>query len=357
MCITSKLCYGQLGTYGLVPESLHARKSCKFCLLDARSFHEMASFRHLHAPTWPRQLQICRPSQDPHRPLFPQDLPLSFPACRPVLASAPHTDPGCRCPFQLIGLAERRLECKEKIAVVGVAIAYAHGTEFSRNHPPRRRFSGGANARMRCAAFRVLRGQEDLSVPRNLRPGGVHMTISRSTQGPGPELEPVKRGVETKLECSVESMGSPEGGSSHARAAVVAPDSPPRDFPPEAGPPFPFPCSQPLQLILPLPWPSLDCRWQHGVMPKLPPKPVPLGRCSEKGCVFPAAGPHGRCRQHQRQWSEPGLYSSHQPTSALVEQGKFGPVRPEWVEDAKAGHTYDRRRMAAEREHFLREQQ
>jgi hypothetical protein len=40
-----------------------------------------------------------------------------------------------------------------------------------------------------------------------------------------------------------------------------------------------------------------------------------------------------------------------------VEQGRFGPVRPEWVEDAKAGHAYDRRRMAAEREHFLREQQ
>src|SRR2546421_11515211 len=34
-------------------------------------------------------------------------------------------------------------------------------------------------------------------------------------------------------------------------------------------------------------------------------------RCSEKGCVFPAAGQGtGKCRQHQRQHREPALFSS-----------------------------------------------
>ncbi len=71
--------------------------------------------------------------------------------------------------------------------------------------------------------------------------------------------------------------------------------------------------------------------------------------------MFPA-GPGGMCRQHELQWQEPGLYASHQPTSALLEQGKFGPIRPEFLRDPKTGHIYDRRRMAVERESFLGEQ-
>jgi hypothetical protein len=183
------------------------------------------------------------------------------------------------------------------------------------------------------------------------------MRISQSTLRPGPELETAKHGVGTKLKYCVESAESPEDASPLPSEGAVAPNWAPPDGRPESGSPLPFPHSRPLQLSLPLAWPSLERQWQPGLVPKLPPKPMPLGRCLEKGCVFPAAGSHGRCLQHQRQWSEPGFYSSHQPTSALLEQGKFGPARPQWVEGARAGHGYDRRRMAAEREHFLREQQ
>ena len=202
-----------------------------------------------------------------------------------------------------------------------------------------------------------FKGPEARAYPGDLQPGGVHMTVSQSTQRPRPELRPAQYAVGTKPEFPVKSMTSREDPLPLPGVSIVTSDSSAGKDQPEAGPPFPFGRSQPSQLILPLAWPSPDQRWQQGFAPKLPPKPVPLARCSEKGCVFPAAGPQGRCLQHQRQWSEPGFYSSHQPTSALLEQGRFGPVRPEWLEDAKAGHAQDRRRMAAEREHFLREQQ
>jgi len=94
--------------------------------------------------------------------------------------------------------------------------------------------------------------------------------------------------------------------------------------------------------------------------PKLKPRAVMLtmpGRCVEKGCVFPAmpvAG--GRCVHHQRQQQEPGLYSSRQPSSAVVAQGKFGPPRVEEIEREERGtRVEDRRRMFKERERFLAE--
>jgi hypothetical protein len=94
--------------------------------------------------------------------------------------------------------------------------------------------------------------------------------------------------------------------------------------------------------------------------PKMKPKPVTLnllGRCVEKGCVFPAApGVEGRCLHHQRQRQEPGLYSSHQPSSALVGRGKFGPPRAEEFEPGAGKRGLDRRRLMAERERFLNEQ-
>ena len=94
--------------------------------------------------------------------------------------------------------------------------------------------------------------------------------------------------------------------------------------------------------------------------PKVKPKPVTLrlrGRCVEKGCVFPAvSGPEGKCLHHQRQQYEPGLYSSHQPSSALVGRGKFGPARTEEVGPAVSRRGLDRRRLMAERERFLNEQ-
>ena len=163
MYVTSRLCELELGTYGLVPGSLNTRKSRKFCPLDTRSSHEMASFRHPHATTGPRQLQIHSSSQDPHWPLCPQDMPSSLPTCRPLPALAPHTDPGRRCTFQLTGLAERRLESKEKIATQAVAIAYVHGLNFPVYHPPRLRPSGGSGFPEPNFAFQ---GAGDLSVQR-----------------------------------------------------------------------------------------------------------------------------------------------------------------------------------------------
>jgi hypothetical protein len=94
--------------------------------------------------------------------------------------------------------------------------------------------------------------------------------------------------------------------------------------------------------------------------PKMKPRAVMLsmpGRCVERGCVFPAMpGAGGRCMHHQRQQQEPGLYSSQQPSSALVARGKFGPPRIEEIERAEERREHqDRRRLMAEREQFLSE--
>jgi len=169
MYVTSRLCELELGTYGLVPGSLNTRKSRKFCPLDTRSSHEMASFRHPHATTGPRQLQIHSSSQDPHWPLCPQDMPSSLPTCRPLPALAPHTDPGRRCTFQLTGLAERRLECKQKIAAVVAAIAYVDSTECPRIPPsPAAIFTWrGRPHALRCISLSKRSG--DLGVHRTLQ--------------------------------------------------------------------------------------------------------------------------------------------------------------------------------------------
>lgn len=112
----------------------------------------------------------------------------------------------------------------------------------------------------------------------------------------------------------------------------------------------------PVQLLLPFSWPPLACPGQGFGSPKIPPRSMswqPLGRCVEKGCVFPAIDGEGRCRQHQRQWREPGFYSSRQPSSALIEQGRFGGAQLEYFGEPKGCHAYDRRRLATEREGFL----
>lgn len=80
------------------------------------------------------------------------------------------------------------------------------------------------------------------------------------------------------------------------------------------------------------------------------------GRCSEKGCVFPAEpGAGGKCVHHRRQQQEPSLYCSHQPSSAFVERSKFGPPREEELGQACQRRAFDRRRQVVERERFLRE--
>lgn len=84
--------------------------------------------------------------------------------------------------------------------------------------------------------------------------------------------------------------------------------------------------------------------------PAVPPNP----RCSEKGCVFPAAsGTSGQCRQHERQSREPILFSSHQPTHEVLERSRFNV--PENEVETGASRSRDRRRLEALREAFLEE--
>jgi hypothetical protein len=80
--------------------------------------------------------------------------------------------------------------------------------------------------------------------------------------------------------------------------------------------------------------------------------PDHMPRCSEKGCVFPAIwGETGRCRQHDRQYCEPALFRSQQPTMLLLDRAKFGMLDSE-SEQQQAG-SRDRRRLAKLREAFL----
>ena len=75
-------------------------------------------------------------------------------------------------------------------------------------------------------------------------------------------------------------------------------------------------------------------------------------RCREKGCVFPAArSESGRCLQHDRQYSEPALFHSQQPSMLLLDQAKFGLPDSE-PDDSRAR---DRRRFAVLREANLDE--
>jgi len=72
-------------------------------------------------------------------------------------------------------------------------------------------------------------------------------------------------------------------------------------------------------------------------------------RCSEKGCVFPAASPDsGKCVYHTRQQEEPVLFRSHQPTGLFLDPARMGPSEREYDGSRKR----DRRRMAALWEQF-----
>jgi len=75
-------------------------------------------------------------------------------------------------------------------------------------------------------------------------------------------------------------------------------------------------------------------------------------RCSEKGCVFPAAG-HGtvKCRQHQRQHCEPALFSSLQPSTLLLDRAKFG--LPDSDSEPPVSRSSDRHRLTKLWQAFL----
>jgi hypothetical protein len=212
------------------------------------------------------------------------------------------------CSFRTTGLPERRLECKKKISVRApsnrlrarclspLAVSVRDGSE-----------DGPEGSHPCCRKFQSLKAS-DIG---NAWPGGIHMTSTESVPEPVP--------------CGAGQSASPQP-------------------------------LRPVQLALPFSWPPLACSSQGPAIPKIPPASVawqPLGRCRERGCVFPAIDAEGRCRSHQRQWREPVFYSSHQPSSALIEQGRFGPARLDYPGDPKGSYSSDRRRMAAEREDFL----
>lgn len=94
-----------------------------------------------------------------------------------------------------------------------------------------------------------------------------------------------------------------------------------------------------------MPWkPASISPAKHQAAPSAP------ARCSEKGCVFPGApGTGGKCLHHLRQSKEPILFSSYQPTRAVLDRGRF--EIPD--EEVDTSRTHDRRKMAAIREAFL----
>jgi hypothetical protein len=72
-------------------------------------------------------------------------------------------------------------------------------------------------------------------------------------------------------------------------------------------------------------------------------------RCSEKGCVFPAASSgSGKCAYHMHQQEEPTLFRSHQPTGLLLDPARMAPTEKEYDGSRKR----DRRRMAELWERF-----
>lgn len=69
-------------------------------------------------------------------------------------------------------------------------------------------------------------------------------------------------------------------------------------------------------------------------------------RCSEKGCVFPAArATTGKCLDHDRRRCVPELFQSLQPSMLLLDQAKY--ILPDSeFEDTRH---LDRRRLAGDR--------
>jgi hypothetical protein len=74
------------------------------------------------------------------------------------------------------------------------------------------------------------------------------------------------------------------------------------------------------------------------------------GRCSERGCVFPAEeNALGFCFYHERQQLEPALFCSWQPTWIIVNRAATGLD----VCDPGDDRSHDRRRLAAQRDAFF----
>lgn len=123
-----------------------------------------------------------------------------------------------------------------------------------------------------------------------------------------------------------------------------------------APPQVPIPAAA--SAVLPFPQ-AVPFAWRPASIPRPGAEPVAAlqlvpassGRCAEKGCVFPAAGSEGKCLQHLRQSQEPILFSSWQPTRAVMERARF--ELPS--DDTGPSRSTDRRQLLAIREAFLEE--
>lgn len=98
------------------------------------------------------------------------------------------------------------------------------------------------------------------------------------------------------------------------------------DDPPVSRPRFPGQCSTSrLQVATAPPLPAPQSAASPPWLLAKPPRPDGyLPRCTEKGCVFPQARPDsGKCRQHERQFREPDLFVTRQPSVLLLDRAKF----------------------------------
>jgi len=260
-------------------------------------------------------------------------------------------------------LSERRLECKQIIYKNCHSSSLDGAGPLALHDPcPPGRFAAwtasrpttGASGNIRPDARPIRafgRSQADLSLDTSI-------IVVRKTPGAvlGRPTAPAERDRVLRLPAQVLSSNLQFSKRSHLMgAAKRCPDEP-------------EPVTRPLALSallsatqIPLPLPGIaPPPGQLALPPKIKPKavmPTLPGRCLEKGCVFPAApGGGGRCLNHLRQQQEPALYCSYQPSSALVARSKFGPPKADELERVdKRG--VDRRRLMAERERFLNEQQ
>lgn len=101
--------------------------------------------------------------------------------------------------------------------------------------------------------------------------------------------------------------------------------------------------------LAPTTTPPLPPPQSAGLPPALLSEPRALGgyvpRCTEKGCVFPQARPGGgKCRQHERQFREPDLFTTRQPSVLLLDRAKFD--FPESGFEEQEARANDRRNLA-----------
>jgi hypothetical protein len=98
--------------------------------------------------------------------------------------------------------------------------------------------------------------------------------------------------------------------------------------------------------------PSRELSFHTGSGKRPEPASFASRRCSEKGCVFPAASSQSaKCAYHELQMEEPALFRSQQPSLLLLDPARCAAADEEYDESRKR----DRRRLAKQWEEFLKD--